>query len=271
MPRSPKRDGLVRGGLARGSLVRGGLARGGRQAVTALVTLVVGLAVIACGSVALAVSSHPTTDTTAPKAPSVSLAPPATSVTTSAAAAPPSPAAPVTMAAPVVPATPAAPAAPVTSANTQATSASIAAPVALTIPNIAVSTPLIRLGLTPSGTLEVPSRFDVAGWYDRSPRPGATGPAVIAGHIDSVNGPAVFYRLSLLHPGDQVYVHRADGTTATFTVTRVALYPKSHFPTAAVYGPAPGPELRLITCGGTFDWSRHSYLSNVVVYATARP
>ncbi len=150
-----------------------------------------------------------------------------------------------------------------------ATSASVAAPVALTIPSIRVSTPLIRLGLTPSGSLQVPDRFDVAGWYDRSPPPGATGPAVIAGHIDSVDGPAVFYRLSLLRPGDRVYVRRADGSVAVFAVTGVGLYPKDHFPTAQVYGSVPGPQLRLITCGGTFDWARHSYLSNVVVYATA--
>ena len=148
-----------------------------------------------------------------------------------------------------------------------ATPAPVAAPVALTIPAIAVSTPLIRLGLTPSGTLQVPDRFDVAGWYDRSPPPGATGPAVIAGHIDSVAGPAVFYRLDLLRPGDRVYVHRADGSVAIFAVTGVGLYPKDHFPTAQVYGSVPGPQLRLITCGGTFDWTRHSYLSNVVVYA----
>jgi sortase (surface protein transpeptidase) len=145
----------------------------------------------------------------------------------------------------------------------------VATPVALTIPAIAVSTPLVRLGLTPAGALQVPDRFDVAGWYDRSPRPGATGPAVIAGHIDSVHGPAVFYRLSLLRNGDRVYVRRADGTVAVFGVTRVGLYPKDRFPTTAVYGAAPGPELRLITCGGTFDWTRHSYLSNVVVYAAA--
>jgi sortase (surface protein transpeptidase) len=211
--------------------------RGGRQAVTALVTLVAGLAVIACGSVALAVA-------------------PRTTGVTAARAAPPSTATPV-------PAAPAVPMAPVV------TSDPVAAPVALTIPSIGVSTPLIRLGLTPSGSLQVPDRFDVAGWYDRSPPPGATGPAVIAGHIDSVDGPAVFYRLGLLRPGDRVYVRRADGSVAVFGVTGVGLYPKDHFPAAQVYGSVPGPQLRLITCGGTFDWARHSYLSNVVVYATA--
>jgi sortase (surface protein transpeptidase) len=98
-----------------------------------------------------------------------------------------------------------------------------------------------------------------------------TGPAIIAGHIDSVSGPAVFYRLSSLRPGDRTYVRRADGTLAVFRVTAIRLYPKDRFPTSAVYGSASGPELRLITCGGTFDPATHSDLSNVVVYAVSIP
>jgi sortase (surface protein transpeptidase) len=143
----------------------------------------------------------------------------------------------------------------------------VALPVELTVPAIGVRTALNRLGLTPAGTLQVPDSFTVAGWYDRSPRPGATGPAIIAGHIDSEAGPGVFYRLSDLEPGDLAYVRRADGTLAIFRVTAIHMYPKDRFPTATVYGSAPGPELRLITCGGTFDFARHSYLGNVVVYA----
>jgi sortase (surface protein transpeptidase) len=95
------------------------------------------------------------------------------------------------------------------------------------------------------------------------------GSAIIAGHIDSTAGPAVFYRLASLRPGDRAYVRRADGTLAVFRVTAVRTYPKDRFPTAAVYGPAPGLQLRLITCGGIFDPAIRSYLSNVVVYAVA--
>jgi sortase (surface protein transpeptidase) len=144
----------------------------------------------------------------------------------------------------------------------------VARPVGLVIPAIGVRTRLIRLGLTTAGTLEVPVSTGVAGWYDRSPRPGATGSAIIAGHIDSVAGPAVFFRLRNLRPGDRAYVRRADGTLAVFRVTAVRSYLKTRFPTAAVYGPVPGPQLRLITCGGAFDPALGSYLSNVVVYAT---
>lgn len=143
----------------------------------------------------------------------------------------------------------------------------VARPVRLTVPAIGVRTDLVRLGLTAAGTLQVPASTGVAGWYDRSPRPGQPGAAIIAGHIDSLAGPAVFFRLASLRPGDRAYVRRADGTLAVFRITTVRRYLKSRFPTAAVYGPTPGPQLRLITCGGTFDYATGSYLSNVVVYA----
>ncbi len=145
----------------------------------------------------------------------------------------------------------------------------VAAPVRLTIPAIGVRTRLIRLGLTNAGTLQVPASYQIAGWYDRSPRPGATGSAIIAGHIDSYRGPGVFFRLAGLHRGDRAYVRRADGSLVVFRVTAVRLYRKDHFPTASVYGPAAGPQLRLISCGGTFDPTLRSYESNVVVYAVA--
>jgi hypothetical protein len=142
-------------------------------------------------------------------------------------------------------------------------------PVRLTIPAIGVRTRLIQLGLTKDGTLQVPASYQVAGWYDRSPRPGSTGSAIIAGHIDSYRGPGVFFRLASLHRGDRAFVRRADGSLVAFRVTAVRLYRKDRFPTAAVYGPAAGPQLRLITCGGTFDPAVRSYESNVVVYAVA--
>jgi hypothetical protein len=147
------------------------------------------------------------------------------------------------------------------------TTALPAAPVSLTIPAIGVKTSLVRLGLQPNGTLQVPGTTTVAGWYTGSPRPGAVGSAVIAGHVDSRYGPGIFFWLRTMRAGERIYVKRADGTLAVFTVTGVLTYPKDQFPTAAVYGPAPDAELRLITCGGIFDQSVGSYLSNVVVFA----
>jgi sortase (surface protein transpeptidase) len=141
-------------------------------------------------------------------------------------------------------------------------------PVALQIPAIGVRTGLTRLGLTRQGTLQVPNSPSVAGWYTASPRPGEIGSSIIAGHIDSYRGPGVFYRLRDLRPGNQIYVRQADGRYAVFRITAVHQYPKAHFPAAAVYGPVPDAELHLITCGGTYDYARHNYLSNIVVYST---
>ncbi|HEY1618727.1 MAG TPA: class F sortase [Streptosporangiaceae bacterium] len=147
----------------------------------------------------------------------------------------------------------------------------VAVPTELVIPAIGVRTRLIRLGRTTAGSLQVPGTTAVAGWYTGSPRPGEIGSAVIAGHVDSYLGPGVFFRLRLLRPGADIYVRRADGTVAVFSVTTIRLFAKDRFPTAAVYGATPQAELRLITCGGVFDHGLGSYLSNVVVYATARP
>jgi sortase (surface protein transpeptidase) len=159
--------------------------------------------------------------------------------------------------------------APIVAAAPTAPPPPVARPAALTIPEIGVSTRLITLGLTAQGTVQVPSTTSAAGWYTGSPRPGAVGPAVILGHIDSYQGPGVFFRLVVLRPGDPVYIRRSDGSTAEFRVTSVRSYLKDHFPTQAVYGPTPDAELRLITCGGAFDSAAGHYLSNIVVYATA--
>jgi Sortase domain len=142
-----------------------------------------------------------------------------------------------------------------------------ARPVWLTVPAIGVRAAVIDLGLNRNGTLQVPGSTTVVGWYTGSPRPGAIGSAVIAGHVDSRAGPGVFFWLRAMHRGQRIYVKRADGTLAVFKVTSVRMYAKDKFPTAAVYGPVPDAELRLITCGGTFDESRGTYLSNVVVFA----
>jgi sortase (surface protein transpeptidase) len=144
----------------------------------------------------------------------------------------------------------------------------LALPVRLQIPAIGVSTSLVKLGRLPDGSLEVPKDWDTAGWYDQGPRPGQPGPAVILGHVDSKTGPAVFYQLRALRPGDTVRVGLADGRTLAFRVLRVQRYPKDEFPTQAVYFPTLHRELRLITCGGEFDYARGSYLDNIVVYAT---
>jgi sortase (surface protein transpeptidase) len=140
-------------------------------------------------------------------------------------------------------------------------------PVRVRIAAIGVDTPLIPLGLDANRALEVPERFDVAGWWSGGYRPGEPGPAVIAGHVDSKTGPAVFYRLGKLERGDAVTVERRDGSAVRFTVRAVRHYAKRAFPTRQVYGPTPRPTLRLITCSGDFDRSTGHYIDNTVVYA----
>jgi hypothetical protein len=132
---------------------------------------------------------------------------------------------------------------------------------------VGVSSPLVPLGLNRDGTMQVPGDFQVAGWFTGAPQPGQLGPAVIAGHVDSRTGPAVFHRLRDLRPGDQVRVVRADRPVVRFEVESLASYPKQALPDEAVYGATTAPALRLITYAGTFDRARHSYRDNLVVSA----
>lgn len=142
------------------------------------------------------------------------------------------------------------------------------APTRLRIPAIGVDAGLVALAVAGDGTLVPPADYHRPGWYAEGTPPGQTGPAVIAGHVDSATGPAVFAHLHELAPGDVVAVERATGWVR-FSVTRLAWYPKTSFPTAEVYGPTPDAQLRLITCGGGFDHARRSYADNLVVYAVA--
>ena len=144
-------------------------------------------------------------------------------------------------------------------------------PVRVEIPAIGVSSSLVRLGLDRDRSMEVPADFQVAGWFTGGPQPGQLGPAVIAGHVDSRTGPAVFYRLRDLRPGDQVRVVRADRRVVGFEVDSLASHPKRSLPSEAVYGATSAPALRLITCAGSFDRSSRSYRENLVVSATRVP
>lgn len=141
-------------------------------------------------------------------------------------------------------------------------------PVSVTIPALGVAGPLEDLTADPdTGELAAPDDPSRAGWFAAGVVPGDTGPAVLGGHVDSRAGPGVFFGLRRLRPGDEVEIVRSDGRSVRFAVTAVTVHPKAGFPTAAVYGPTPGPELRLVTCGGVFDRNERSYRDNVVVDA----
>lgn len=140
-------------------------------------------------------------------------------------------------------------------------------PVAVAVDAIGVTSGLVDLGLNPDRTLQVPDDPAVAGWYVGAARPGEPGPVVVVGHVDSRTGPGVFARLLELVPGDRIDLELADGAVASYEVTALRQVPKDAFPTEEVYGAVPGDELRLITCGGTFDRAQRSYRDNVVVSA----
>jgi sortase (surface protein transpeptidase) len=139
-------------------------------------------------------------------------------------------------------------------------------PVRVDIPRIGVHSRLLALGLERDGTIATPplSKARLAGWYDKGPTPGELGPAVLLGHVDTKKGPAIFYKLGRMRPGDTVDVTRKDGVVAAFTVDSVEHVSKAHFPTQRVYGDLGFAGLRLITCGG--DFNGHSYTGNTIVY-----
>ena len=144
-------------------------------------------------------------------------------------------------------------------------------PVSVNIPAIGVNSKLLHLGVSSDGMIQVPSLYteaDEAAWYKYSATPGQIGASVIEGHLDSYRGPAVFFRLGALRPGDSVDVTLADGITAVFRVTGVRRYSKFRFPAKTIYGATGHAALRLITCGGVFDYATGHYLSSTVVFAS---
>ncbi|CAM5576324.1 class F sortase [Streptomyces avidinii] len=140
-------------------------------------------------------------------------------------------------------------------------------PQKITIPSLNVSSSLETLAQNADGTMQTPKDPALAGWYEPGPTPGSQGPAVIAGHVTWNGASAVFEKLKTMKGGDTIKVTRRDGKTVTFTVDRVAEYPKAEFPTLEVYKNLDHAGLRLVTCGGSFDPAKHYYDSNVVVFA----
>jgi sortase (surface protein transpeptidase) len=135
------------------------------------------------------------------------------------------------------------------------------------IPTITTRADLVPLGLNPDGSMEVPD-FGLAGYYAEGPTPGDPGPAVIAAHVDSYQGPDVFFELRSLRPGDEILVHHADSSTSTFIVESTEQTPKDELPGDRIWNDTDEPVLRLVTCGGSFDRSTGHYRDNVIVYAS---
>jgi LPXTG-site transpeptidase (sortase) family protein len=145
------------------------------------------------------------------------------------------------------------------------------APVHIVIPKIGLDTTFVPpLGLLADKTVAVPDNYTEVGWYEGGASPGEVGASVILGHVDSYEGPAVFYKLGKLETGDDVEIARVDGTTATFEVQSIERYARKDFPTQLVYGKTDEPVLRLVTCSGTFNKGKQEYSHNLVVYATLK-
>ncbi|GGF14578.1 hypothetical protein GCM10007298_08300 [Williamsia phyllosphaerae] len=139
-------------------------------------------------------------------------------------------------------------------------------PSRVVVPAIDLDEPLIDLGIAEDGEMEVPADYGDVGWFTGGGRPGARGPTVLAGHVDSTTGPAVFARLAELTPGAEVTLVDTAGATAVYRVERTGEYGKDRFPTGEVFGAIAADEIRLITCGGDFDSDAGSYERNVVVF-----
>ncbi|MFD4136190.1 class F sortase [Streptomyces goshikiensis] len=146
-----------------------------------------------------------------------------------------------------------------------------APPARIDVPSIGIQAPVISRGLDKDGAIDPPpyDRPGTVGWWGGGAQPGTAGTALLVGHVDTASKPAVFYGLSSAKPGDSVRVVRADGTVAEFTVEDVQVYERAGFDPHKAYGPrVPGrAELRLVTCGGTYDKAAKRYSANVVVSA----
>lgn len=141
-------------------------------------------------------------------------------------------------------------------------------PVFIRVPAVGIEAEFeTPLNLDSTGSMEVPKGFDTVAWYKYSPTPGEVGPSVVVGHVDSENGPEVFQPLKDLKEGDLIEINREDGSIAVFEVYKMSYHSKKRFPLDKVFGDVDGSELRLITCGGTFDYNERSYSHNLVIYA----
>jgi sortase (surface protein transpeptidase) len=153
---------------------------------------------------------------------------------------------------------------------TQVPESDVADPVSVQVPEAGIDTSLVPVGLQSDGAMELPDPGTGA-WYELGPRPGEDGPAVLIGHVDSVDGPDVFFGLSAVETGDVVHVGDVEGVRRTFVVTGVETVRKDTLPYERIWAETDEPVLRLITCGGLYDRANGGYQHNVVVYAELLP
>jgi sortase (surface protein transpeptidase) len=139
-------------------------------------------------------------------------------------------------------------------------------PLRVRIPRIKVNAPIQAVGVNPDGTMSAPPSPGVVAWYGYGAPPGEPGASVLAGHVDSVRGPAVFWSLQDLQAGDPIDIDLVGGVTLRFVVVQTAWYVPAAAPLATIFGTGGDPRLNLITCGGVFDHALHAYDKRLVVF-----
>ena len=144
-------------------------------------------------------------------------------------------------------------------------------PIEVDIPSIKKSIPLIKVGLTNTGNMDVPHNYVQAGWYMNGPVPGEVGSAVIDGHVDngglSPTIAGVFKKLDNVTAGDIITVKLSDGTSAKFKVTASNVYAYNAFPSGIVFNQNGGSYIKIITCHGTWLPGAKTYNQRLVVTA----
>ncbi|MGD6781724.1 class F sortase [Sutcliffiella horikoshii] len=138
------------------------------------------------------------------------------------------------------------------------------------IPSIGVDALVEQVGVIENGQMGVPESFETVGWYNEGPMPGERGNSVISGHVDSRNGPAVFFELKNLEAGDEIIVSNADGESLTYVVDRIETYPEDESPVEAIFDYSFQSNLNLITCTGTFNRESRNYSDRLVVYSSLK-
>ncbi|WP_404461177.1 class F sortase [Sutcliffiella horikoshii] len=138
------------------------------------------------------------------------------------------------------------------------------------IPSIGVDALVEQVGVIENGQMEVPESFETVGWYNEGPMPGERGNSVISGHVDSRNGPAVFFELKNLEAGDEIIVSNEAGESLTYVVDRIETYPEDESPVEAIFDYSFQSNLNLITCTGTFNRESRNYSDRLVVYSSLK-
>lgn len=140
-------------------------------------------------------------------------------------------------------------------------------PIRLKIPKLNIDAAVEHVGLTSNGAVGVPKGSANVAWFNKGPRPGEMGSAIIDGHYGYKNNKlAVFDNLYKLEKGDKIYVEDGKGTTFVFVVQKLKNYDRD-VSDAGVFISKDGlSHLNLITCAGDWDNAAKTHSKRLVVF-----